>query len=389
MIKLIVQSLLPLGLLAAVGCASPSAKVPAATGDTTARVPLPRKEAFSQTVDGAQTDLFVLQNKTGVQAAITNYGARVVGLWVPAKGGRMVDVVLGYDSLAPYRAPGESYFGTTVGRYANRIAGASFSIGGQRYQLEKNDKENTLHSGSTGFNRKVWQVKGQTDSSLVLFYSSPDGEGGFPGTLNTQVTYTLTHDHALRIEYEATTDKPTVVNLTNHSYFNLEGEGSGSVYEHVLTIPADSITATDFDLIPNGKLQAVAGTPLDFRRPTPIGQRIDAGDELIKNGKGYDHNFVLNKETGALGLAATVQAPGSGIVMEVITTEPGIQLYTGNFLSKKEIGKGGKVYDRRHAFCLETQHFPDAPNQLNFPSTLLNPGETFRSTTLYRFSVAR
>lgn len=387
MIKSLLFSLLPLGLLAVVGCTSPSAKVPAS--DTTARIALPSKEAFRQTVDGAQTDLYVLKNGAGMQAAITNYGARVVGLWVRAKDGGMVDVVLGHDSLAPYRAAGESYFGTTVGRYANRIAGATFAINGQRYQLEKNDKENTLHSGTNGFNRKVWQVKGQTDSSLVLYYLSPDGESGFPGNLGVQVTYTVTGDNALRIDYEATTDKPTVVNLTNHSYFNLEGEGSGSIYDHLLTINADSITATNFDLIPNGKLQAVAGTPLDFRQATAIGQRIDADDELIKNGKGYDHNFVLNKKAGVLASAATVRAPKSGIVMEVITTEPGLQLYTGNFLSKKEVGKGGKVYDRRHAFCLETQHFPDAPNQPRFPTTLLNPGESLRSTTLYRFSVAQ
>lgn len=374
-------------LLAAVGCSSPSATVPA--NDTTARVNLPRPEGFIKIVEGDSVDLFVLKNKAGLQAAVTNFGGRLVGLLVPAKDGRLVDVVLGYDSLAPYRRQGEPFFGATVGRYANRIAGATFTINGQRYQLENNDKGNTLHSGGTGFHKKVWQARSHTDSSLALFFESPDGEGGFPGKLGVQVTYTLTHDNSLRIQYEATTDKPTVVNLTNHSYFNLEGEGSGSVYDHELMIPADSITATNFDLIPTGSLRAVAGTPLDFRAPRPIGLRIDEEDELIKNGKGYDHNFVLDKESGVLGLAARVRAPKSGIVMEVLTTEPGIQLYTGNFLNKSEIGKGGKVYDRRHAFCLETQHFPDAPNRPQFPSTLLYPGDTFRSTTVYRFSVAQ
>jgi aldose 1-epimerase len=389
MIRLILPCLFSLGLLAAVGCTSPSANEPAASGDTTTRVELPVPEGFRQTVNGAQTDLYVISNPSGVQAAITNYGARLVGLWVPDKDGRRVDVVLGYDSLAPYREDDEPFFGATVGRYANRVAGASFSIDGRRYQLEQNDRENTLHSGKTGFHTRVWQVKGTTDSSLVLFYQSPNGEGGFPGTLGVQVKYTLTHDNALRIDYEATTDKTTVVNLTNHSYFNLEGEGSGSVLDHQLTIDADSVTATNFYLIPTGKLQAIAGTPLDFRKPAAMGQRIDAEDELIKNGKGYDHNFVLNKEEGTMSRAAVVQAPKSGIVMEVWTTEPAIQLYSGNFLNKEEIGKGGKVYDRRQAFCLETQHFPDAPNQPRFPSTLLKPGETFRSTTLYRFSIAK
>ena len=368
-------------------CATPEkAKNKKASEEWLAR--LPDRAAFQQTLQGRQVDLFFLKN-SGVQAAITNYGGRIVGLWVPDRKANMVNVVLGYDSLAAYTRPGESLFGTLVGRYANRIGGARFSLDGVVYQLDPNNGSNSIHGGKTGFQSRVWAARQQSDSVLVLSFLSIDGEEGFPGNLKTQVTYTLTADKALRIDYAASTDKPTVLNLTNHSYFNLNGEGSGDVLDHIMQINAEQFTETDAQLIPTGKLLPVSGTPLDFRKPVALGARInDTSDVHVKRGRGYDHNYVLAKSTDALSLAATVVAPKTGIVMKTYTTEPGVQLYTGNFLRNVR-GRAGSVYNTRDGFCLETQHYPDSPNKPDFPSTVLRPWQTFRSTTLFGFSVLR
>jgi aldose 1-epimerase len=344
---------------------------------------------FRKTVNGKQVDLYFLKNKNEMKAAITNFGGRVVSLWVPDKNGTLTDVILGYDSLAPYQEPDDPYFGALIGRYGNRIGKASFKLNDTTYKLDVNNGANTLHGGRTGFHKRVWDANQTNDHTLELTYVSKDGEEGYPGNLTVKVVYTLTDDNELKIEYNATTDKTTVLNLTNHSYFNLNGEGSGTVNNHLVTIDANRYTPVDTGLIPTGKLVPVAGTPFDFRKPMAIGSRIDANDEQLKNGKGYDHNFVLNNSSKTLHHAATVVGDKSGIQMDVLTTEPGLQFYGGNFLNNKEIGKGGKVYDFRTAFCMETQHFPDSPNQPSFPSTVLKPGDTYKSTTVYKFSAKK
>lgn len=357
--------------------------------DTTAtkqELTMPAAANFQSNANGNATSLYVLKNGN-IQAAITNYGGRVVGLWVPDKAGKLVDVTLGYDSLSSYQKTGESFFGTLVGRYANRIGNARFTLEGKEYKLDANDGVNTLHGGRTGFHSRVWNANQTSDSTLVLTYLSKDGEEGYPGNLTTTVTYTLGANKELRIDYNAMTDKTTVLNLTNHAYFNLNGEGSGDILDHVLTLNADKFTEANEQLIPTGQILNVAGTPLDFRQPVAIGQRInDTANVHIKNGKGYDHNWVLNKGGDSLTLAATVAGPKTGIVMQILTTEPGVQFYSGNFMNNIA-GKGGKVYNKRNGFCLETQHFPDSPNQPGFPTTVLKPGQTFRSTTVHRFSV--
>ena len=344
---------------------------------------------FSKTIDGKAVQLYFLKNKNEVKTAITNYGGRIVSLWVPDKNGTLTDVVLGYDSLSLYQEEQEPYFGALIGRYGNRIGKATFKLNDTTYKLAANNGPNTLHGGPTGFHARVWEANQVNDQTLQLSYLSKDGEEGYPGNLTVKVTYTLTDDNELKIDYEATTDKTTVANLTNHAYFNLNGEGSGTINNHLLTINANRFTPVDSVLIPTGKLQNVAGTPFDFRKSTAIGSRLEAQDEQIKNGKGYDHNFVLNGAARSLKQAATAVGDKSGIVMEVLTTEPGVQFYGGNFLNNKEIGKGGKVYDFRTAFCLETQHFPDSPNQPSFPTTTLKPGDTLKSTTIYKFSVRK
>jgi aldose 1-epimerase len=302
----------------------------------------------------------------------------------------MADVVLGFDHLDDYLG-NDPFFGALVGRYANRIDKARFTLDGVEYKLAKNDGENSLHGGLKGFDKKAWKARepSKDHPALELTYLSKDGEEGYPGNLNVKVVYTLTDSNELRIDYTATTDKNTVLNLTNHSYFNLAGQGSGDVLKHVLMINADRFTPIDAALTPTGELRSVAGTPLDFRKPTAIGARIDDDNEQLKFGKGYDHNFVLNHKGNDLTLAARVTEPQSGRVLEVLTTQPGVQLYTGNFLDGTIHGKGGKVYGRRSAFCLETQHFPDSPNQPKFPSTELKPGQTYHQTTIYKFSVAK
>lgn len=352
------------------------------------------KSSFGKTREGQQVDLYVLTNKNGVEVAITNYGGAVVSLKVPDRHGTLEDIVLGYDSVDGYVSD-KSYFGAIVGRYANRIAHAQFSLDGTTYPLAKNNGENSLHGGIKGFNKAVWaakEVPSKDGQSLELTYLSKDGEEGFPGKLQVRVVYTLTDANELKIEYSATADKKTVVNLTNHAYFNLLGVGlgSGDIIGHVLMIEADKFTPVDSGLIPTGELRDVMGTPFDFRNSTAIGARIDSNDEQIKLGGGYDHNFVLRRKMGdPISLAARVVERASGRILEVWTTEPGVQFYTGNFLDGSARGKGGVAYAKRVAFCLETQHFPDSPNQPKFPSVVLNLGERYQSTTIYKFSVQK
>lgn len=337
---------------------------------------------------GEQVDLYTLRNAKGAEATVTTYGARLVTLKMPDKTGKLDDIVLGFDNLDGYtQTPPPPYFGATIGRYGNRIAGGKFQLDGKTYTLAKNNGANSLHGGNVGFDKVVWKLTPSSGDSVAMTYLSKDGEEGYPGNLTATVTYTLTDNNELRIEYSATTDKDTVVNLTNHSYFNLAGQGEGDILGHVVMIDADRFTPVDKGLIPTGELKPVDGTPFDFRKPTPIGDRIDAKDPQIALGPGYDHNFVLNHHGAPLALAARVTEPKTGRMMEVLTTEPGLQFYTGNFLDGTFKGVGGKVYPRRSAFCMETQHFPDSPNHPDFPSTTLKPGETYHSETVYRFSV--
>lgn len=343
--------------------------------------------AFGKTPDGVDVHLYTLSNANGVTAAITTYGARVVSLNVPDRTGKLGDVVNGFDSLDGYLQE-NPYFGAIVGRYGNRIGKGEFTLEGVKYKVPVNNGANSLHGGLRGFDKRVWTAKQPVaGQKLELTYVSKDGEEGYPGTLTTAVTYTLTNDNELRIDYAASTDKPTVLNITNHSYFNLAGQGEGDVLGHELTINADKYTPVDAGLIPTGELRPVDGTPFDFRTPHAIGERIDdSKDEQIVFGKGYDHNWVLNGTMGTLRPVIKLVDPKSGRVMEVSTTQPGVQFYTGNFLDGTITGKGGKVYNRRFALCLETQHYPDSPNKPSFPSTELKPGEQHQSTTVFKFS---
>jgi aldose 1-epimerase len=344
-----------------------------------------RAKAFRQTLNGKDVNLYALKNKNNARAELTNYGARLVSLLVPGNNGNLIDVVLGHDSLSGYAKPNEPYFGCTIGRYGNRIGNAKFTLDGKQYTLDANNGPNSLHGGREGFHTKVWDAMQKDSQSIVFTYLSKDGEAGYPGNLNVKVTYTLTDDNALQIDYEATTDAKTVVNLTNHAYFNLNGAGSGTINNHLLMIDADNITPVNATLIPTGKLMKVEGTSFDFRQPTAIGSRIDTTNEQIKNGQGYDHNFVLNGTDGSVKKVCTVKGDLSGITLEVLTDQPGLQFYGGNFLNGTEIGKGMKVYGHRSAFCLEAQHFPDSPNQPAFPSTVLSPGQTYKQQTIYKF----
>jgi aldose 1-epimerase len=344
---------------------------------------------FGKTPEGVAVQIYTLTNKKGVQARITNYGGIVVSLKTPDRKGAMADVVLGFDSLDGYLTSPSPYFGALIGRYGNRIAHARFALNGVDHKLAANNGENSLHGGNRGFNKVVWSPRELSDGGLELTYMSKDGEEGYPGNLRVTVTYHLTDANELKIEYAASTDKDTVLNLTNHSYFNLKGAGNGDILGHVVTLNADKFTPVDAGLIPTGDLRSVNGTPFDFRKGTAIGARIEQSDEQLKLGKGYDHNWVLNKSGNSLSLAARVEEPSTGRVLEVHTTEPGVQFYTGNFLDGTAKGKGGKMYGFRSGFCLETQHFPDSPNQSQFPSTVLRPGQAFRSTTVYRFSAKK
>jgi aldose 1-epimerase len=335
-------------------------------------------------------DIFTLTNKNGVSTKITNYGGIVMSLNVPDKGGRFGDVVLGFDNVEEYLNP-HPYFGALIGRYGNRIANGKFTLEGKDYTLAQNDGLNSLHGGLKGFDKVIWDAKPLDTPDgpvLELTYLSKDGEEGYPANLLVKVIYTLTHDDALRIDYTATTDETTVINLTHHSYFNLAGAGNGDILDHDLLLNAAHFTPVNETLIPTGEIRPVAGTPFDFTRSTRIGLRINQDDEQLKFGLGYDHNWVLNRTDNALALAARASEPGSGRVMEVWTTEPGIQFYSGNFLDGSHTGKGGKVYRHRYGFCLETQHFPDSPNQPNFPSTVLKASQTYTSTTVYKFLIA-
>ncbi|MFB6320405.1 aldose epimerase family protein [Saccharicrinis sp. FJH54] len=344
-------------------------------------------QAFNKVIDGKQVSLVTLTNKNGLEMTVTNYGAKVVSLMVPDKNGEMADIVLGFNNIDDYQKF-KPYFGAAIGRYGNRIANGEFTLNGEVYHLAKNDGNNHLHGGIKGFNAVVWDMKKVDDHTVKFTYVSKDGEEGYPGELTVHMTYQLTDDNEFKINYEATTDKPTVLNLTHHSYFNLHGEGTETINDLVLYINADNFTPTDSGLIPTGEIIPVAGTPMDFTTPTEIGQRIDADYEPLILGHGYDHNYVLNQEEPkTMVLAATVYDPASGRYMEVHTDEPAIQFYGGNFLDGTVVGKSGIAYPYRSALCLETQHYPDSPNKPNFPSTVLNPGETYTHTCIYKFDV--
>lgn len=346
------------------------------------------KHNFGKTAAGQDVDLYILKNVHGMEARITNYGGIVVSLTALDRNRAYADVVLGFNDLETYLTKNDPYLGAIIGRYGNRIAKGRFKLNGVEYKLAVNNGENHLHGGIKGFDKVVWtgrEMKTPNGPAVVLTYLSKDGEEGYPGNLRVRVTYTLTNKNELRIDYSATTDKATVINLTHHSYFNLLGEGNGNILEHRVTINGDRFVATDAGSIPTGELAKVAGTPFDFLKPTAIGARINQDHEQLKLGNGYDHTWVINGRPGTLRHAATVTEPFQGRVMEVWTTEPGVQFYTGNFLDGTLTGKTGKPYPRRSGFCLETQHYPDSPNKPSFPTTTLRRGATYRSTTIYRF----
>lgn len=342
---------------------------------------------YGTTRDGRAVEQFGLSNANGMEVTLISYGGILTSIRVPDRQGRFANVALGFDNLAQYEA-GHPYFGAITGRYANRIAGGRFTLDGVEYELYKQDGLSSLHGGAVGFDKRIWNAR-TIDDGVEFSYLSPDGEEGYPGALAVSVRYLLDADNALRIDYAAVTDAPTVLNLTNHSYFNLMGEGEGTIYEHILTLNADSYTPTDSRQIPTGEVAPVAGAPFDFRAPKAIGPGQRAAHPQIVMAKGYDHNFVLNRDgldDEELGMAARVYEPRSGRVMEVWTTEPGVQFYAGNVLDTTLVGTSGRLYRQSDGFALETQHFPDSPNQPHFPSTVLRPGERFESTTVYRFS---
>jgi aldose 1-epimerase len=346
-------------------------------------------EPFGTAPDGKEVELYTLTNPHGMEVRVMTYGGVIVSLKVPDRKGALGDVVLGYDSLAGY-VRNSPYFGAIVGRYGNRIAKARFTLDGVTYKLAANNGPNALHGGLRGFDKVVWSAEPVTRDSMVgvkLTYTSADGEEGYPGTLQVTVTYLLTPANELAVDYHATTDKATPVNLTQHTYFNLAGAGTGDILGHLVRINASHFTPVDSTLIPTGVIAPVDSTPFDFRTPVAIGVRIDQPDQQLRNGGGYDHNFVLDREGPAATLVARVEEPTSGRVLTVVSTEPGVQFYTGNFLDGTIIGKGGHAYLRRYGFCLETQHFPDSPNHPDFPSTILRPGEQYQSRTVFAFSV--
>ena len=346
---------------------------------------LPPDSAFEKTINGKQVHLFTLKNKNGAILTITNFGGRVVNLLVPASSGKMIDVSVGLGSLNDYIKSTERYYGATIGRYGNRIAKGHFTLEGKEYTLATNNGPNTLHGGKIGYQDVVWDAKKLNDQSIELTYLSKDMEEGFPGNLHIKVIYTLTDDNAMKVDYEASTDKTTVVNLTNHAYFNLNGEGSGSILNHLVQLKASNYTPVDSTLIPTGKIEPVKGTPFDFTTPTTIGARINEQNEQLKNGKGYDHNFVLDKHDLDTPIAI-VKGDKTGIVMEIYTDEPGLQFYSGNFMQSRNVMKYSEFDVYRNAFAMETQHFPDSPNQPQFPSTVLKPGETYKTTSIYKFT---
>ena len=346
------------------------------------------KESFGTLPDGTAVDIFTLRNSNGMEARITNYGGIVVSLTAPDRNGKFADVVLGYDTLAQYVENNSAYFGAIIGRYGNRIALGEFVLGRATYKLAVNNGPNHLHGGIKGFDKIVWKARPFEKAvfpALELTYVSKDGEEGYPGKLAVKAVYTLTDDNALQLEYTATTDRETLCNLTHHSYFNLAG--AGDILNHELYLAADRMTPADANSIPTGEFRPVAGTPFDFTKPTPVGARIEEDDEQLKFAKGYDHNFIVNKPPGKLGLLGTVYDPSSGRFMEALSTEPGVQLYTGNYLNSSMIGKGGRPYQMRNGLCLEPQHYPDSPHNPKFPTTILSPGKKYKNTIIYRFSV--
>lgn len=347
---------------------------------------------YDTVIDGKKVELYTIENKNGMAAQITNYGARVVSLWAKDRAGDAVDVLLGFDNIAASLNPVTDATGMVVGRYANRIAKGKFTLNGKEYTLATNNGPNHLHGGIKGFSKYVWDgkqgVNEAGEQQIVLTMMSPDGDEGYPGNLNLQVTYTLTNDNALKIDYLATTDAPTVINFTNHAYFNLHGDAQKSPLSHVLMINSDSYTPTDSLMIPTGEIATLDGTPLDFRTPTVVGDRIDADFEALNFGQGYDHNWIIKHAAdGDLAVAAELYEPENGIVMKVLTTEPGMQLYSGNHIKSDDTGKYGARYSRRGGLCFETQHFPDSPNHDNFPSTVLTPEKPYTQTTTYQFEV--
>lgn len=355
------------------------------------QITLMADSAFTKTVDGKEIKLYTLESGNGVTMQVSNFGGRVISLWTPDKDGKYEDIVLGHDNIDKYlNYEGERCLGPVVGRYANRIAKGQFTLDGKKYQLPVNNNGQTLHGGPEGFDMKVWNVDSVSKNEIHLSYISPDGEAGFPGTVNVKMIYTLTPDNEFKITYSATTDKPTHVNLSHHSFFNLKGTGNGTITDHLLTINASGIVPVDSVLIPTGKITPVEGTPFDFRTATAIGTRIDVDDEQLKNGLGYDHNWVVDKKNEKdVELVASLYEPVSGRVMEVWSDQPGIQFYSGNFLDAKVIGKYGKAHKYREAVALETQKYPDTPNQPQFPSTRLNPGEEYTQTCIYKFLIKK
>ena len=373
-------ALIAVAMLACMACGK--------SGKEQSAIRLLEEAEFNTVIDGKQVTLYTLTNSNGMTVQLTNYGARVAALWVPDRNGTFHDVVLGYESIDEYLS-GDAYAGPVVGRYGNRIREGRFTLDGKSYELNRNEGKNHLHGGSGGWWSKVWEAGpiAKEDcgcESITFSLRSPDGEQGYPGTVDIRITYLLSHDNTLALIYEATTDAPTVLNPTSHCYFNLHGSTMQSTDTHLLEIRADSFTPTDAELIPTGEIVSVEGTPLDFRTPTPIGQRIDDDFEALHFGKGYDHNFVLNR-TGDLSIAAIVTEPSNGIRMTIHTNQPGLQFYSGNGMTGNGVGKWGNRFNYRSGIALETQNFPDAPNHPNFPSSVLRPGETYRQLTVYGF----
>lgn len=346
-----------------------------------------KKSSFQSEVKGDSTDLYVLKNANGMEVTLTNYGARIVSVMVPDREGNLQDVVLGFDTIDDY-VNTDNNFGATIGRYGNRIAHGKITVDGVEYQLPQNNFGHTLHGGPEGYDRQVFDAVQPDSQSVVFTYLSEDGEAGFPGNLNVKVTMTLTDDNAIDLQYEAETDKETVVNLTNHSYFNLSGDGNNTILDHLLMINADQFTPVDDTFMTTGEILPVEGTPMDFRVPTAVGERIDQYEyDQLKNGDGYDHNWVLNTNGDISQVSATVYSPATGIQLEVYTDEPGVQVYAGNFLDGTLTGKNGAVHTKRTAICLETQKYPDSPNKPDWPSPYLKPGEKYTSRCIYKFSV--
>ncbi len=386
--KSIAQLMLASGILGFVSCGQQTKQDNKDTSDSTiSTVVTLDSSAFSENIDGKAANLYTLKNESGATAYLSNFGARLVGLLVPDKDGTLTDVVLGFNKASDFNNPKEPFFGTIVGPFGNRIAKGQFTLDGETFTLPTNNGPNTLHGGLKGVHFANWEVKSANDKAITFAYTLPDNNEGFPGPIHMEVTYSLSDNNELGIAYKATSDKKTVINLTNHSYFNLNGEGSGTITDHELKLYADKITPVDSTLIPTGELSEVKGTPFDFTTAKTIGKDINQDDEQLKFGGGYDHNFVLNDtKIDGLNHAATLSGDKSGIVMDIYTQEPGIQFYSGNFMAESVTLKNGAKDSYRTGLCLEPQHFPDSPNQPKFPSTTLNPGDTYSTKSIYKFT---